>query len=124
MDNQPEVIAVDFDGTLCENIFPEIGAPKWPVIDYIKLQARRGSKIILNTCRENGNRPLLREAVMWCIFHGIPLHAVNENPFHDYGELYQTPPPRKIYADLYIDDKALNVAEIELAAREASDERY
>ena len=39
MDNnlkKPNIIAVDFDGTLCENKFPEIGEPNKPIIDYLK----------------------------------------------------------------------------------------
>lgn len=28
-----KIIAVDFDGTLCENKFPEIGNPNWELID-------------------------------------------------------------------------------------------
>lgn len=113
MDKQPEFIAVDFDGTLCVNNFPEIGEPKQAVIAYIRMQAARGSKIILNTCRENGTRNLLDEAVSWCAAHAIPLDAVNENPFNKYREEFKTPPPRKVYADLYIDDKAVNVTDIE-----------
>ena len=31
-----DIIAIDFDGTLVENAFPEIGAPIWPVIEYVK----------------------------------------------------------------------------------------
>jgi len=116
LDKHYEFIAVDFDGTLCVNKFPEIGEPKPTVIEYIKKQAARGSKIILNTCRENGTRNLLDEAVKWCAAHGIPLDAVNENPFNKYREEFKTPPPRKVYADLYIDDKAVNVAEIEQEA--------
>lgn len=27
-----KVIAIDFDGTLCENKYPEIGLPRWGVI--------------------------------------------------------------------------------------------
>lgn len=31
-----KIIAVDFDGTLCENNWPEIGEPKKEVITYLK----------------------------------------------------------------------------------------
>lgn len=106
-------IAVDFDGTLCENCFPEIGAPKPLTIAYIKQQAAEGAKIILHTCRENGTRrALLDEAIEFCRGQGIPLYAVNENPGNHYREEYGTG-ERKVYADLYIDDKAVNVADIE-----------
>ena len=29
-------MAIDFDGTLCEDKFPEIGSPKQDVIDLVK----------------------------------------------------------------------------------------
>ena len=46
------VIAVDFDGTLCENAWPEIGAPNWPVIHHAQSVQAEGAKLILWTCRE------------------------------------------------------------------------
>lgn len=108
-----ETIAVDFDGTLCENRFPDIGEPKPLVIEYIKRQAAAGAKIILHTCRENGTRPLLREAIAFCAAQGISLYAVNENPYNQFAEQYGTGTGRKVFADLYIDDKAANTADIE-----------
>ena len=33
--NTVKIIAVDFDGTLCENRWPEIGKPNQEIIDYI-----------------------------------------------------------------------------------------
>ena len=110
-EKQYEFIAVDFDGTLCVHQFPEIGEPKHIVIEYIKRQAAAGTKIILHTCRENdedGGRKYLDEALQWCNAHGIPIAAINENPFVPFGK-------RKIYADIYIDDRAVNVAEVERA---------
>lgn len=110
-----EFVAVDFDGTLCTNLFPEIGEPKLLVIGYVKKLAKEGSKIILHTCRENGTRPLLDEAVAFCKAQEIPLFAVNENPGNLHPARYGLSPQdgRKVYADLYIDDKAVNTAEIE-----------
>ena len=94
-------IAVDFDGTLCENRFPDIGEPKPLVIEYIKRQAAMGARIILHTCRENGyHRALLDEAVAFCVSREITLYAVNENPDNPYREQYGTGPGRKVYADL------------------------
>lgn len=108
-------VAVDFDGTLCTEAFPEIGEPKPLVIEFVKQHAERGSKIILHTCRENGTRPLLDEAVAFCKAQEIPLFAVNENPGNHYPERFGLlhSDGRKVYADLYIDDKAMNTSEIE-----------
>lgn len=110
-----EFVAVDFDGTLCADAFPEIGEPNPVVIDYVKKLAAEGSKIILHTCRENGTRKLLDEAVAFCNAQEIPLFAVNENPGNLHPARYGLSPNdgRKVYADLYIDDKALNPAGLE-----------
>ena len=107
-------IAVDFDGTLCENCYPEIGEPKPLVIKYIKRCAAAGARIILHTCRENvPSRAFLDEAVAFCIAQKIPLLAVNENPGNPYPAQYGVAAGRKLYADLYIDDKCENVADVE-----------
>ena len=120
MTNKFEFVAVDFDGTLCKSEFPEIGSPKQEVIDFVKWIASEGSKIILYTNRENGTRKLLDEAVEWCEAQGIPLYAVNENPGNRYPELYGLTymDNRKVYADLYIDDKAIRPSEIERMVRD------
>ncbi len=94
--------AVDFDGTMCENVWPSIGNAKWNVLQYCRELRRDGHKLILNTCREN---ELLSAAVWWCLARGLAFDAVNENlPEHiaTYGS-----DCRKIFADYYIDDKNL-----------------
>lgn len=110
-----KTIAVDFDGTLCENKFPDIGSPKPLVIEYIKRQQAKGAHIILHTCRENGTqRALLDEAIQFCGDQGIELYAINENPDSTFPEEYGTGlDGRKVFADIYIDDKAMNVADVE-----------
>ena len=45
------IIAVDFDGTLCSNQFPKIGAPNEELIDYLKKRQANGEKLILWTSR-------------------------------------------------------------------------
>lgn len=112
-----KTIAVDFDGTLCESCFPEIGEPKALVIEYIKRQAAAGAHIILYTCRENGTkRNLLDESLQFCAEQGIELYAVNENPDNTFPEEYGTSfGGRKVFADIYIDDKSVNVSDIEAA---------
>ena len=47
--SHPTTYAVDFDGTLCENAYPEIGAPNLPLIDKLISRRRLGAKIILWT---------------------------------------------------------------------------
>ena len=52
----PKVRAVDFDGTLYSNAFPEIGITKPKnqlIIDYIHMCKAEGDIICLWTCRED-----------------------------------------------------------------------
>jgi hypothetical protein len=58
-----KVIATDFDGTLCENKWPDIGEPNDEIIWYLREQQAAGVKIILWTCRADER---LEEAVRWC----------------------------------------------------------
>lgn len=95
------IIAVDFDGTLCEDSYPEIGAPNIKLINYLKNQQMLGDRVILWTCRD-GDR--LKEALKWCAEkHELIFDAVNENLpglIAAYGNN-----SRKIFADEYIDDR-------------------
>ena len=97
------IYAVDFDGTLCESIWPEIGAPNIALIEHLKKRRKKGNKIILWTCRI-GDR--LKEAVEWCKDYGLEFDAVNEN-LPEILERFGGE-SRKVYADVYIDDKAVN----------------
>ena len=57
------IIAVDFDGTLCENKWPEIGMPNEELIEYLKKRQANGEKLILWTSR---NEEQTKAAVEWC----------------------------------------------------------
>lgn len=97
------IYAVDFDGTLCESVFPDIGAPNMELINHLIKRRKQGNKIILWTCRVN---ECLQEAVDWCNQFGLEFDAVNENlpeKIEQWGG-----DTRKIFADVYIDDKAVN----------------
>lgn len=67
--------AVDFDGTLCENRWPEIGEPNQELIGYLVGRRQQGDKVILWTCRSG--EPL-QKAVEWCQGHGLKFDTVNE----------------------------------------------
>jgi len=99
-------IAVDFDGTLFEDAFPDIGEPIIPVIEFCKRQKWLGYPVILWTCR-GGER--LQAAIDACREQGLEFDAINDNPFSEYAHLGVT---RKIHADLYIDDKAIQPSDI------------
>jgi len=101
MEKKIEIIAVDFDGTLCSECYPAIGMPNLPLFALLKGARRQGKKVILWTCRCGD---LLEEAVAWCRMFGLEFDAVNENVAQTL-EQYGTE-SRKISADVYIDDKA------------------
>jgi rhodanese-related sulfurtransferase len=95
------VIAVDFDGTVVDDKFPEIGKEKLFAFETLKALHNDRHKLILWTCR-SGRR--LDEAVEFCRSKGVEFYAVNANyP----GEPNEEAPSRKIVADLYIDDRSL-----------------
>ena len=97
------IYAVDFDGTLCESTWPGIGSPNIALIEHLKKRQKQGNKIILWTCRFGEH---LQEAVEWCKSHGLEFDAINEN-LPETLEHFGTE-SRKVYADVYIDDKAIN----------------
>lgn len=98
------IIAVDFDGCLCANAWPEIGAPNLDAIASLLQRQDKGDKLILWTCREG---KALQDAVEWCARYGLKFDAVNEN-LPAMNEMYGND-SRKIGADEYWDDKAVNV---------------
>lgn len=104
----PYIVAVDFDGTLCENAFPAIGAPKQDIINTIKEYQSFGWKIILWTCR---NYDSLTEAVEWCRKHGLEFDAVNQN-LPEVQEMFGGD-TRKVFANVYIDDRNVLLKEID-----------
>ena len=98
------IIAVDFDGILCENRFPEIGAPNYEMVSFVRQLIDEGHEVVLWTSR-TGDR--LAEAAMWCEDRGLHFCAINENApsnLDQYLAEYPTPSP-KVYADLYLEDR-------------------
>ena len=95
-----KIIAVDFDGTLCENKYPDIGIPNLDLIQYLKVEQANGAKIILWTCRADDS---LARAVNWCYKLGLIFDRINANTIEaieEYGK-----DTRKIFAHEYIDDR-------------------
>lgn len=104
MEKKNKIIAVDFDGTLCENKWPEIGEPNKELIGYLKKRQEAGDKIILWTCRTD---ELLWEAVYFCYCQGLIFDAVNENLPETLE--WMNGDSRKIFANEYIDDRNLPI---------------
>jgi hydroxymethylpyrimidine pyrophosphatase-like HAD family hydrolase len=61
-----EVIAVDFDGTIVQEQWPNIGPLIPECVEVLQKYSKRGGKIILWTCREDW-------AVLFCIEEVVPL---------------------------------------------------
>lgn len=94
------VIAVDFDGTIVTNEYPNIGTEIPFVINVLKKIQEEGKyKLILWTSREGEKQ---EEALEWCHQHGLTFYAVNKN----YPEEKESDNnySKKIRATYYIDD--------------------
>lgn len=106
------VIAVDFDGTLCEYAFPEIGEQKphhKRLLEILIEMRSKGHKLILWTCRgDNEEYPCLTNAIEWCKKQGLEFDAINENVI---GTKKLSGPSPKVVADYYLDDKSLIFSE-------------
>ena len=89
------IIAVDFDGTLCIN-----GKPNINLIRSLMQRQRMGDEIILWTCREG--KPLI-EAVSFLRKYGFMPKFVNCNTRTAIKKIGHD--SRKVYADVYLDDK-------------------
>lgn len=94
------IYAIDFDGTLCVDAYPGIGAPRLGIIEFVKASQRGGDRFILWTCRSGEQ---LEEAVAWCAAQGITFDAINDN-LPELVALYGNN-CRKVNADRYIDDR-------------------
>lgn len=96
------IIAIDFDGTICRGTFPTIDGMQPYAKDIINELHSEGHYIIIWTCR---TREHLLDAINWLLHHDIKFHRVNAgNPDNiaRYGD-----EGKKIYANVYIEDKNL-----------------
>lgn len=92
-------IAVDFDGTIVEHMYPEIGDEMLFAFETLRALQKKGHKLILWTYRAG---KYLDEAVEYCKKNGIEFYAVNKS----YPEeIMDDSISRKINADLFIDDR-------------------
>lgn len=97
-----KAIAIDFDGCLVEEAWPEIGAPHMEIINAAIQEKANGAALILWSCRVDER---LGEAVKFCEDLGLTFDAVNAN-LPERIAAYQND-CRKVFADEYWDDKAV-----------------
>ncbi len=96
-------ICIDFDGTIVDHCFPDIGPPAPGALEWMAKFQEAGAKLILFTMRSDGgkNEDALSRAVEYLNENGIDLYGVNKNP----TQVRWTSSP-KAYGQLYIDDAA------------------
>lgn len=96
----PLKIAVDFDGTIVEHRYPEIGKEILFAFETLRELQKQKHQLILWTYRTGKE---LDEAVEFCRKNGVEFYAVNKSyPEEEFDEEYAS---RKIEADLFIDDR-------------------
>ena len=98
-EGRPFTIAVDFDGTICEEEWKLIGTPVPHALESLRELQDAGCRLILWTCRNNYEAHKIAD---WIRSQGVDLFGVNENP----EEPSWSGSP-KAYANVYVDDKAV-----------------
>ena len=92
-------IVVDFDGTIADDVFPDIGNPKEGVIEALNKLKEAGFEITIHSCRTGS---YLKETLPDDQYETI-------KKFMDYYKIPfdQIWVPDKPIASAYIDDKAI-----------------
>jgi len=100
--DSPLKIAIDFDGTIVEHKYPEIGKEIMFAFQTLRALQEQGHQLILWTYRTGKE---LDDAVEYCRRNGVEFYAINASyPEEVFDEDYDS---RKIDADLFIDDRNL-----------------
>ncbi len=107
MSKLPYIVAVDFDGTLVKDAFPEIGEPNTVLIGQLKTWKKNNpnDRLILWTCRDNDTKERNLDAAVNYLsyYHGLEFDSVNKNCAEVIAMFNND--TRKVYANEYIDDK-------------------
>ena len=99
--DRPMLLAIDFDGTIVEDAFPDIGKLKPEAKAFINKVRERGYKWILWTVRSGD---YLKKALEFLRENDLMPDSVNHNlPWFIVHGGDDSP---KVYADYYIDDKS------------------
>lgn len=96
----PKIIAIDFDGTLVKDNFPDIGIINTNVWQAALRAKADGVKLILWTSRTGKS---LDDAVKFCYNRGLTFDAINDNIEEVKALGWDA---RKVFATLYIDDRS------------------
>ena len=94
------IIAVDFDGTIHSGNYPAIGYIRPDVKEVLQNLRKEGHYIIIWTCRTGDD---LLVAINWLLENKIEFDKINDN--HPDNIKTYAGNTRKVYADVYVDDK-------------------
>ncbi len=97
------IVAIDFDGTITDSHFPELGDIRSDASRVIGRLVMAGHTVIIWTCRPINNHGI-EEMEQWLRKHSVPYHGINEN-----ARELKFSTGNKIYADIYIDDRNLEL---------------
>jgi hypothetical protein len=97
------IIAIDFDGTIVKDNFPEIGEMMPGAAEAINQLYADGYTIIIWSCRTGIKKA---RAIEWLVMHGIKFHYFNKSCPNNVAQ-HKGKDTRKVFADLYIDDRML-----------------
>ena len=97
--NKHLIIAIDFDGTIVEDAYPNIGKPMIFAFETMKKLQSEGHRLVLWTYRTDKK---LQEAVDFCKQQGLEFYAINKSyPEEEFdGKI-----SRKINATFFVDDR-------------------
>jgi len=102
-------IAVDFDGTIADHKYRDIGKPVPGAFEWLRTFQELGAKLILWTmrsdCEQSG--PMLSQAIEFCSEHGVDFDSRHNSNL----QTWTTSP--KAYAHVYIDDAAFGCPLVE-----------
>lgn len=97
------IIAIDFDGTIVKDNFPEIGEMIPGAKEAINQLYADGYTIIIWSCRAGIKKA---RAIEWLVMNGIKFHRFNESCPTNVA-LHGGKDTRKVFANLYIDDRMM-----------------
>lgn len=95
------IIAVDFDGTIVQDRYPEIGNERIFATQTLRALIQDGHQLVLWTVRQGEE---LEEAVEWCRQRGVEFYAVNKD-YPDEDVEKNRHYSRKLKVDIFIDDR-------------------
>lgn len=103
-----KTIAIDFDGTIAYEAYPEIGGFKPHAERVMKKIKQHGGKIIIWTCRTGEQAEQVKQML---VNAGIEFDEFNSN-LKEKRSMFPDD-SRKVFADVYIDDRANFIKEID-----------